>query len=659
MAPLQNNSPSSATNTQPTTDKPIVVGLVFLLDQLKTKLGQENFTFYEGSGVISSLVPGGLDAFRKMGGGEKEIWRERAIDKIGHDSSLSGRVAVLAGHYLFWDEKDESGELVWTDRDAATFTHILYLDIPANVIALRRQNDPERHRPSVSEGHLCRWQETERAQLRLLCLQHGILFSVVAPSEVSFIVSDFQQRSEAFNLSCAGAELDDVIREMINPAAMIVMDGDRTLIAEDTGTIFWKLASTDRMLVDAKNKEAVTCPLKALFSSPKFGYSYAAFHQTALLYGAVASMVTIHPEFVTTMKKAEKRGIGLVVITCGLRMVWEKALRNAGLSGSVKVIVGAYWDLVVTDLVKGALVHRLRHEYHIYTCVFGDSVLDLPMLKGAHQAIVVVGEGHNRSRSMETALRDAIDNEGLRARQVLLPSTAMTPRLDAVRLPVVDIVEDAFVNAIGGDQVFHATDRNAAKLLMSPMRDSEVNGPALRQAHHSVGWYLATEFLSELLGLEEYAITHVQGHQTTGHRIRYVNNTSIVALMRGGEPMALGVNEALSSAMFIHARLPADLKKHHIEGQKTVILVDSVVNNGKTVVEFVQHIRNLHPTIRIVVVAGVVQAKSLAKPEGMIAQILDKDVNFGVVALRLSDNKFTGKGTTDTGNRLFNTTHID
>ena len=51
---------------------------------------------------------------------------------------------------------------------------------------------------------------------------------------------------------------------------------------------------------------------------------------------------------------------------------------------------------------------------------------------------------------------------------------------------------------------------------------------------------------------------------------------------------------------------------HHIQVQRTVLLVDSVVNSGKTVVQFVQHIRNLHATIRVVVVAGVVQAQSVS-----------------------------------------------
>jgi uracil phosphoribosyltransferase len=129
-----------------------------------------------------------------------------------------------------------------------------------------------------------------------------------------------------------------------------------------------------------------------------------------------------------------------------------------------------------------------------------------------------------------------------------------------------------------------------------------------------------------------------------------------VALMRGGEAMAFGVSEAFPRAMFVHANRPEDIRPHHLLRQHTVVLVDSVVNSGKTVVNFVQHVRRLHATIRIVVVAGVAQAQSVS--EGNLAQVLARDANLSLVALRLSDNKFTGRGTTDTGNRLFNTTHL-
>jgi hypothetical protein len=87
------------------------------------------------------------------------------------------------------------------------------------------------------------------------------------------------------------------------------------------------------------------------------------------------------------------------------------------------------------------------------------------------------------------------------------------------------------------------------------------------------------------------------------------------------------------------------------------VLVDSVVNSEKSVEEFVQHIRALDSTIRIVVIAGVMQAQSLS--DGILEDILARDENVGFVCLRPSDNKYTGIGTTDTGNQLFNSAHLE
>ena len=121
--------------------------------------------------------------------------------------------------------------------------------------------------------------------------------------------------------------------------------------------------------------------------------------------------------------------------------------------------------------------------------------------------------------------------------------------------------------------------------------------------------------------------------------------------MRGGEAMALGISAAFPLSMFVHASDPSDIKLHHLDGQATVILVDSVINSGKTIRQFVQHIRASHPRIRTVVVAGVVQAES-------VAELTTGWLDVAIAALRLSNNKFTGTGTTDTGNRLYNTTHL-
>ena len=666
-------------------EKPVVVGLygipgsgkTFLLNQLEKELGQTHFAFYEGSKMIASVVPGGLEAFQTMEEQEKTHWRRRAIEGIGKNSSDSGQVAVVTGHFMFWSQEQETGLPVHTQDDFKIFTHILYLDIPAEVVEQRCLDDIQRSRPPIPASLLRRWQMQEKAQLRHLCRCHGVLFMLVSSyptllSKVSILLQDFRRHNERYNLSQAEGRLDDVVgANQGQLETILVLDADRTLAAADAGALFWQRVSDSRPMKIEKST------LKALFSGP-LGYSYTAFRQAVLLYEEtandqefdafchdVALEVTMYPEFVSLLQLvAEQKHVGAVVVTCGLRRVWEKVLEREGLSEKVKVIGGGRIadHFVVSKAVKSALVVRLQDVHHLCVWAFGDGPLDLDMLCKANRAIIVAGEEQTRSKTMDAALIIAIDNDGFRASQAVLPSTA-TQRLDSSKLPIVKLTEPEFVSSLlggrythGGLQVICATDRNAAKLLATPMRDAAVAGPALRESHRRVGWYLAIEFLADVIGLEQPPIRHVLGHQTGGYQLLHEQQTTIVALMRGGEPMASGVSDALPLAMFVHAGDADDVKLHHLQGQVTVVLVDAVINTGKTVVEFVQHIRKLNATVRIVVVAGVVQAQCVSG--GSLNQTLAHYPKIHLIALRLSDTKFTGSGTTDTGNRLFNTTHL-
>ncbi|KIM74865.1 hypothetical protein PILCRDRAFT_99073 [Piloderma croceum F 1598] len=654
-------------NSIPNDFKPIVVGVygipgcgkTFLFNQLKLELGENCYEFYEGSQMIASLVPGGLAAFQKL------------------DEEHNGKTAVVAGHFMFWQEGDQVGQRVYTRNDLNTFTNILYLDIPAKIVAQCRQNDTLQSRSTTSVEHLRNWQKVEKIELRDLCCQHSILFSLISstlmlPNKITRLLYDFRYHTEEDNLRRAESRLDDiVVRYNCQPApdVALVMDGDRTLVVPDTGMLFWKTLSNSK----SRDEDNL---LKAVFSSP-MGYSYTAFRQATLLYEEavddhefdiicekVALTVTMHPEFVSLLRLvADQDHVLVIVVTCGLGNVWDKILAIEGLSERVKVIGGGCIadGFIVTASVKATLVSRLRDVHHMYVSAFGDSTLDLGMLGEAHEAIVIVGEEHTRSMTMEKDLLHAIDNDGLWASQVLLPPHA-SPRLDTTKLPQVQFTDKEFMKSIlchckpASLRIVHATDRSAAKLLMTLMRDAMVAGPALRKAHGKVGSYLVIEFLTGMIGLEEYTIPHVQGHQTSGFRLRHEQQTTIVALMHGGEPMALSVNSVFWLTMFVHTTQPSDIKPHHLHKQRNMLLVDLVVNSGKSVTEFIQHIRSLDTTVRIIVIAGVVQAQSLS--EGVFSQALEHDMNLSLVALHLSNNQFTGKGTTDTGNCLFNTTQL-
>ncbi|KAH9882696.1 hypothetical protein J1614_000061 [Plenodomus biglobosus] len=652
-------------------------GKSFLLEQIKQMLNDEDFLFYEGAEAIAALVPGGLDAFQELDKQGKIKWRQLAIETIKRRCSESGKTAVVTGHLMLWSDAEKEADMVCTDTDLSTYTDILYLDVPTQVIKQRCQADIRKKRPDVSADHLLRWQQAEQRTLRELCREHGILFSLLGPdwtlARISALLYDIRLHTEDYNVSKVKIQIDKSLSSHQGRLeTILVLDADRTLAAEDTGALFWKKH------FESQPATVGTLPLKALFSGP-LGYSYKAFRQAMLFYEeafndeqyetlcqSVASDVRMYREFVSVLRLvAQQNHIGAVVVSCGLRRVWEKVLAREGLSNTVGLIAGGRLadSVVVTGAVKAAVVAHLQMTKQAYVWAFGDSPLDLDMFKVADKAVVVVGEESTRSKTMELALSDAIQEGGLNAQQALLPRNT-PPRLSLPRLPFVDLTNIDFIisltqrrNRFTGFPFYSATNKNAAKLLATPMRDAALAGPALRKAHRQVGWFLAFKFLTRIIGVEECEISHVLGHKTTGFRLLHEQQTTIVALMRAGEPMASGVSKAFPSAMYVHAGRPSDIKPHHVKNRKQIVLVDSVINSGKTVGEFLQTIRDIDAKISIVVVTGVVQAQCVL-PGSMVHKTFSTCENVSLVALRISDTKFTGSGTTDTGNRLFNTTHL-
>ena len=276
--------------------------------------------------------------------------------------------------------------------------------------------------------------------------------------------------------------------------------------------------------------------------------------------------------------------------------------------------------------------------------------------------MIVVGDEQTRSRTMEGELTLAIEEGRFTAYQAVL-ARETSPRLSTSILPLVDLNGRQFWDGVvlghSGvvPSITHFTETRLSRMLATPMRDAANSGPVLRQAHWQTGRYLALQTLPDLLGIEEYMIQHVQGHQVAGSRVAQQDKTLIVALMRGGEPMALGVSEVLPSASFLHAYLPEDIKSEHVEAIPTIILVDSVINSGQTIVDFVQRLEMLCQALCTVVIAGVVQSEAIAKLEVLQSSLHHQKLH--LVARRLSTNKFTGRAGTDTGNRLYHTERLE
>ncbi|KAI1758650.1 uracil phosphoribosyltransferase-domain-containing protein [Hypoxylon sp. FL1150] len=678
--------------SEPPKGKPVVFGIYglpgsgksVLLRHLRHDLGEERFAFFEGSELIARIVPGGLHAFKRLESEEeRNSFRGRALRTVVDEASGKGKTAVVTGHIIFWNEGDKEGTSVWTPDDQSVYTHIIYLDLSAQLIAERRNKDHRRYRERASVEHLKAWRNAEKDTLRKLCYAHGILFLPVRSttrfeSDVSRLIRNVSEHSEEGNLRRAKYQLSKMILSNDKHLrSVLVMDGDRTLAADDTEALFWSFAAKT---LNSSSDITEQNPVKSVFESFLPRYSYNAFLQASLLYGEISTQVSfealcmqaagatrMYGEMVEFVRLAQSQArIGVVVVTCGLQRIWEKILDICGLS-QVKVIGGGHNanGLIVTPAVKAALVTHLQNFHSNYVCAFGDSPLDLPMLKVADRAVIVVGENNTRSKTMDTALLHAVDSGSLKANQVLLPATAL-PRLDTIKLPVVQLLDFEFVKSIFDTanqepnrspytRRLKVASKSAAQLLMTPARNSRVADSVLRGAHHNIGWYLAVHCLPDLIGVEEYQISHVQGHQTDGYRLHEEEYTLIVALMRGGGSMALGVSDAFPSAKVLYAFRPDDIEDHCLAGIGRVILVDSVVNSGKTILEFIQHIRMIVEVIPITVVAGVVHCGAIYGSE--YAEMLAKCDHL-LVTLRLSDHKYVVGGATDTGDRLFNTTHL-
>jgi uracil phosphoribosyltransferase len=202
----------------------------------------------------------------------------------------------------------------------------------------------------------------------------------------------------------------------------------------------------------------------------------------------------------------------------------------------------------------------------------------------------------------------------------------------------------------------------SAQVLASQSRRSDISGPTLQAVHQEIGRYLTdllVDHFPDLVCPQSYP--HVQG--TTFQGVATVDRVLILPLMRGGEPMARGVYERFPRAKLVH--YIDDMSKEGrvqlvdlVSKVQTIIIVDSVINQGGSVRRCLNTLHEMIHTLavdpklarlpQLVVLVNVMQAKaSMVLPQEF------PRVRF--LALRISDNQYTGKGGTDTGNRLFGT----
>lgn len=201
--------------------------------------------------MIDRVTEGGLDAFKAMSPEQKTDHRKLAIDEISKECSETGRIGIVAGHYMFCSDDQKTLETIGTANDLAASTHILYLDVSPETVAQRCRDDRNRRRMILHPEKLREWQEAEEKKLRDVCRDNKILFTTISGASQSLVVDvctmvrDFQRHAQVCENSRAAKEDLDKWLESASTDALrtvLVFDGDKTLAPQDTGPLFWEVA---------------------------------------------------------------------------------------------------------------------------------------------------------------------------------------------------------------------------------------------------------------------------------------------------------------------------------------------------------------------------------------------------------------------------------
>ncbi|KEF62864.1 uncharacterized protein A1O9_00837 [Exophiala aquamarina CBS 119918] len=81
--------------------------------------------------------------------------------------------------------------------------------------------------------------------------------------------------------------------------------------------------------------------------------------------------------------------------------------------------------------------------------------------------------------------------------------------------------------------------------------------------------------------------------------------------------MALVVGEILRKASVLYERHAGEIRIEHVDSKSVIILVDSVINTGQMVVDFIRRLTRLNAALRIVIIAAVVQDEEIANIEAL------------------------------------------
>lgn len=200
--------------------------------------------------------------------------------------------------------------------------------------------------------------------------------------------------------------------------------------------------------------------------------------------------------------------------------------------------------------------------------------------------------------------------------------------------------------------MMHYSDRHMVRLLATETRRTDTTPYDLSESHRALGRFLAGE-LAEHHQLQPLEINHPQGKRS-GWCLAMEERTVLMPFMRAGLYVAEGVRELFRRAPLLHVTplRGTGLPEEQLGALAqllpvTCVLIDAVVNTGASLEPVLAQLQERRLRVQVL---------SLVSPTPTAKRLAAAWPEVTFLFARLSDNQYTGKGTTDTGNRLFGTT---
>lgn len=531
--------------------------------------------------------------FKTLSELQKNNIRIEFIKKLNEIEKQYGSI-VVDGHYAFYND-DMTFRKAFTEYDLNCYDYFFYLDTDSKDIVNRmRLSEGEKKNNIFTEEDIINWKnyEVDNMTDELLTIDKELhIIKYVDKTAIEYVLGvfngEFDSKVKSKNI------VKDINLE--GYSSVILVDCDKTLSNEDTTSILMKNKNVDESMLKTIYKYDRYTNYQAL-EAKKYCVENGVYNDDACI---LDGQLTLNNILIDDLKT--KTNTKIIAITAGNNHLWKKILAKTGLD--VDVLDA---DFIMSKFVKYYVLKELQ-SMGKYVIAIGDSMLDSLMLRFANKSYIVANKG----------LRDNIKR--------LLINNPRIHQLTYSNYQYKNVYTDDCIDSIRCLTNLSEESKNNITICKS---DSGIEGRKLRKAHYELGINVA-KLISADYPNEEYVV---------------------VIMMRSGLCFGQGIADYFDCPELFYDESYTKKFEDEFYGNpkyknKIIILVDGVVNSGKSMKEIVAKMVGY----KTVIATNVISSK------------FNVDYIHPIYATRISGRSFVGakqqtisngKGP-DTSDRLF------